>query len=235
MGQARASRGCIGMKIQTTVIALAALLVASATLAVLFYSQDVSRTATQASSQTSLPSPSGISAVDMRPPSRMLGNLKSLEEIQNAVDFKIKVPSNLPESVRFQGAFLSTPREVVQGRSGQYTVTAITLVYWDKDVTAQTTHRNVLQGGGFFVKEIYVPGATLEDFKRPCCPVRVENGKAMEEERYYPISELWGHPAIITAISVEAFDMENAVVYEVISESLSKEKLLSVMESLIRG
>ncbi|HEY4674291.1 MAG TPA: hypothetical protein VIH03_09000, partial [Nitrososphaerales archaeon] len=111
------------MKIQTTVIALAALLVASATLAVLFYSQDVSRTATQASSQTSLPSPSGISAVDMRPPSRMLGNLKSLEEIQNAVDFKIKVPSNLPESVRFQGAFLSTPREVVQGRSGQYTVT----------------------------------------------------------------------------------------------------------------
>ncbi len=227
------------MKIQTTVIVLTALLTASAALAVMFYSQSASETAAQVSSQTSVPSQRGLSSqpeeAAMRPPSRVLGKLLSLEEIQRTVDFKIKVPSNLPQGIRFQGAFLSTPRDVVQGKSGQYTVIAITLVYWDKDVTAQTTHRDVLNGNGFFIVEAYVPGATLEDFKRPCCPVRVENGKPMEEERYFPISELLGNPAIITANSVEVFDMKNAIVYEIISDSLSKDVLLSVMESLIKG
>jgi hypothetical protein len=57
----------------------------------------------------------------------------------------------------------------------------------------------------------------------------------MEEIRYYPISELWGYPAIITARSVEAFDMKNSIVYEIISDSLSKEVFLKIMEPLIRG
>ncbi len=143
----------------------------------------------------------------------------SLEEVREKAPFWVRVPTpqSLPTGFSFKAAIYDD-QGVTSYKGIGYPITAVHLLFWDQDLTNETTYDDVSSSRGLWLEIMHGPGENSTDPFRP------------KSSRW--VGYLWGYPSIVAENYVEVYHFEQSLSYR-LRGCYFEEKLMAVMESLI--